>query len=117
MVYSKWLRSLKYGNDYFKLIYPTAYFRVYQKYIEAMLLRPGCVVRLAVLTEDPDVVLGFSISRAHILDYVHCHKDARRLGIATALCNFEITMITHLTKTGMIIWNKKLPKAVFNPFE
>ncbi len=116
MIYSKWLRSLRYGNDYFKLIESTAYYATYQKYIQAILHRPQTVVRLAVLSDDADVVLGFSVSEASVLHYCHTHKDNRNQGIASSLVPFEVKTITHLTKSGLMIWNSKLPNAIFNPF-
>lgn len=116
LIFSKWMRSLKYGNDYFKLAEAESYFKHYQKYIEFILNSPGAVVRLAVLTEEPDVVFGFSVSRGHILDYVHVHKDVRKKGIATSLLNFEFNFITHLTGIGMTIWGSKYPKVQFDPF-
>src|ERR1700677_1012158 len=85
LIYSKWLRSLRYGNDYFKLIDSEAYYDVYHKYIESILAKTNTQVKLAVLTDDKDVVLGWSVSRDKTLDYVHIHKDHRRQGIATSL--------------------------------
>lgn len=116
LVYAKWLRSLRYGNDYFKLIDSDSYFKAYHKYIEHLLSRPSLIVRFAVLTEDPDVVLGFSVSEGTTLHYVHVHMDNRRLGIGRSLVPFEVKTITHITKIGLSIWNAKMPHAVFNPF-
>lgn len=115
-VYAKWLRGLRHGNDYFKLTEPSSYFLYYQKYIKMLMERPGTVVRLAVLTEDPDVVFGFSVSRGNILDYVHVHQDVRKRGIGKALANFEFEYITHLTRVGMTIWGAKFPAVLFDPF-
>lgn len=116
LVYSKWLRTLRSGNDYFKLIDSKSYYEVYHKYIGHVLAKPMTVVRFAVLSEDEDVVLGFSVSQEHILHYVYTHKDNRRQGIAKELIPFEVKTITHLTKTGLILWNSKIPEAKFNPF-
>lgn len=116
MVFSKWMRSLRYGNDFYKLSEPDSYFRHYQKYIEFILKSPGAVVRLAVLTEDADVVFGFSVSRGHILDYVHVHKDVRKKGIGRSLVNFDFEYITHVTKIGLSIWHDKFPSVQFDPF-
>lgn len=116
MVYSKWLRSLRYGNDFFKLIDPEAYYDAYQQYISTILSREKCRVRLAVLTLEPDVVLGFSIHRDNVLDYIHVHRDNRRLGIGKHLIPNGIDTITHLTRTGMSIWGSKCKHWKFNPF-
>lgn len=116
LIFSKWLRSLRHGNDYFKLIEPKAYYLTYHRYIEALLERGDAMVRLAVLTEDPDVVLGFSVSRGRTLDYVHVHKDQRRQGIGTRLVPPGIDTMSHVTRTGLSIWANKYGHWKFNPF-
>lgn len=116
MVYSKWLRSLRYGNDFFKLIEPDAYYSVYKRYIHNVLRKPDTSVRIAVLTDDADVALGFSIFQEPVLHYVHVHKDNRKLGIGRNLIPPGITTITHVTKTGLSIWGSKYSDWKFNPF-
>ena len=116
MIYGKWLRSLRYSNDYFKLINAEAFFVSYHKYIALLLCRPDTLVMLAVLTDDPDVVLGWSVVEGKKLHYVHVHKDHRRTGIGRKLIPKNIDTITHLTKDGMFIWANKYPDLVFNPF-
>ncbi len=116
MVFSKWLRSLRFGNDYFKIIDSDAYFSSYHVYIAALLLKPDAVVRLAVLSDDYDVVLGFSVARGTVLDYVHVQRDYRRQGIGSSLIPDGTTIVTHLTKNGMSLWTSYLPTAKFNPF-
>jgi hypothetical protein len=117
MILAKWLRTLRFGNDFFRLIESNAYFETYQKYIKAIIGRPQCVVRLAVLSDAPDVCLGFSVSEPDTLHYVWCHKDNRKIGVASALMQFPFSVITHLTSAGMGIWHKKFPAAKFNPFK
>ena len=115
-IYSKWLRSLRYGNDYFKLVDSDAYYNAYHRYIENILTNPETTVRLAVLTDDKDVILGFSVANASTLHYVYVHKDQRRLGIGTKLLPPHIDSISHLTRTGLIIWASKYAHLKFNPF-
>lgn len=119
LVYSKWLRSLRFGNDYFKLIDSDSYYSTYHSYIGSVLSRPTTIVRLAVLTEDKDVVFGFSIAedQQEVLHYVHVHKDTRKQGIATSLLPKQWSVITHITKTAMSIWQSKYSKVIFNPFK
>lgn len=118
MIYAKWMRSLRTGNDYFKLIQPRIYYDVYNQYIKSILARPLTIVRLAVLSDDPDVVLGFSVSEdSHILHYCHVHTDSRNQGIGSSLVPFQVAVITHITKIGLSIWNSKYPDAIFNPFQ
>lgn len=116
MILAKWLRTLRFGNDFFRLIDSPSYFASYQTYIKGLLAKPGCMVRLAVLTEAPDVCLGFSVSRPDVLDYCWVHKDNRKIGIGKSLIQFPFSAMTHLTTVGMAIWSKKFPQAVFDPF-
>ena len=116
MLFSKWLRSLRYGNDYFKLMASREYFTWYHTFIEFLLRKRGSMVRLAVLHDDHTVVLGFAVVRGNTVDYIHVHKDYRRKGIAKALLPKDVRYITHLTKTGMGFWNTACPEAEFNPF-
>jgi hypothetical protein len=116
LIYAKWLRSLRYGNDLFRLIDAEGYYRSYHRVISGLLERPDTMVRLAVLTDDPDVVLGFSVSRNETLDYVYVNKDYRRMKIGTQLVPSQTKVITHVTKTGLTIWGSKYREWKFNPF-
>jgi len=116
VVFAKWLRSFRQGNDYVKLASPAKYYEAYHIYIERILRSPKTTIRFAVLTEDRDVILGFSVFQSNILHYVHVQKEVRKQGIARSLIPPSIDTITHLTKTGLIIWSNKHPEWVFNPF-
>jgi GNAT superfamily N-acetyltransferase len=116
LVFSKWLRSLRFGNDYFRLIDSDAYYTIYHKYIELLLNRPNTIIRFAVLSDDKDVVLGWSLIEGVTLHYVYVHKDNRKQGIGTNLISPELKYITHITKDGIAFWTSKLPEAKFNPF-
>lgn len=118
-VFTKWSRSYRYGNDYIKLCDSDSYFAAYRNYIQALLRKPDTRVRIAGLTDDIDVVLGFSVIRGKVLDYVYVHRDFRNHGIGASLVDVppdKIEVMTHLTRTALKIWPKKLPDAKFNPF-
>jgi hypothetical protein len=116
LIFAKWLRSLKKGNELYRKIDSRAYYDTYQLLIERILDKPDTKVRLAVLTDDHDVVLGFCIYRNEILDYVYVQQDIRKHGIGEKLLPKEIKVYTHLTKTADIIIANRKPKAIFNPF-
>jgi GNAT superfamily N-acetyltransferase len=116
LIYSKWLRSLRFGNDYFLRILQDAYYKSYHRYITSILDSKDALVCLAVLSDDRDVVLGFSVSRGNILDYVHVHKDYRGNGIAKALVPRCIDTFTHITKLAQRILDEKYKDWKFNPF-
>ena len=115
-VYANWLNSCRQGNDYFKLIDSRVYYTKYKPYIKSVLDRDKTLVKIAVLSEDEDVVLGFAIDEGQILHYVYVGKDYRRASIGESLVS-HFSSFTHLTKVGMSIWNKKYPDAIFNPFQ
>lgn len=115
LIYSKWLRSLRFGNDYFRIIESDSYYKAYHKYISILLSRPNSLLYIACLTDDPDVVLGFSLIEDRTLHYIHVHEHNRRIGIGKALIVKKIDTITHITKIGLQIW-QKYPDVKFNPF-
>lgn len=118
LIYSSFLRSLRFGNDWFKDIESDLYYDVYHRVIDALLVRPESVVRLALLPDELDTCIGWSLSEEKTLHYVFVKGDieARRHGIGTALLPKEFDKITHLTKIGRDIWKKKYPKVKFDPF-
>lgn len=118
LLFSRWMRSLRFGNNFFRKIKSDHFYKNYELYIQKLLDKPDSIVRLAVLTDDHDVVLGFAVSREDVLDYVHVHTDYRRIGIGTNLIPQGITAFSHLTATGIIIWQTKLKykELKFEPF-
>jgi len=115
-ILGKWKRSLRHGNDYFRLIDNKAYNDAYDMLIMMILARPGAVVRLAVLSDNRDIALGWSLIQGDILHYVFVQAEYRGMGLAKKLIPQSINTVTHLTKTGMNIWNAKAPHVKFNPF-
>jgi GNAT superfamily N-acetyltransferase len=118
MIYSKWQRSLLYGNDLFKLVKPPqAFYDAYGPYIYRILHQDSCWVSLAVLSDDHDVVLGFKVDRGTTLDYIYVGKEYRLHGIARSLLDgFAVDTFTHITKDWYKIWNNKYKDWKFNPF-
>lgn len=116
LILSRWMHSYRRGNDYIKLINPQAYYSAYEVYILHILNRPLTSVRLAVLADDHDVVLGFGVSEGTMLHYVEVPKAYRRNGIGANLVPEKIEWFSHLTKIGMKLWAQKSPYAKFNPF-
>jgi GNAT superfamily N-acetyltransferase len=116
LIFSKWMRSLRFGNEYYKLIDSDAYYSTYHKYIEMLLNRPTTSVNLAVLADEPDTALGWSVTEPGILHFIHVQRELRKQGIGKALTPPDTTVITHVTKIGLSLWPTKLPNARFNPF-
>lgn len=117
MIFSKFLRSLRHGNQYFKLIEPKAYYEVYHAYLCTLLQRPTSTIKLAVLSDDDDVVIGWSLSEGSKLHYIWVNPDGRQKGIAKAmLFGQDVKSFTHITNITLQLWNSKFPEAKFNPF-
>ena len=113
-VLAKFKRSLRHGNDYFKLWDANSYYEAYERYCQVLFNRPDAVIRLAVLTDDRDVALGFSLIERDILHYVFVQSEQRNKGIGKSLVPVPIAWITHLTNTGVRIWSSH-PGPKFDP--
>lgn len=117
MILSQWMRSLKHGNEYFKLADSDAFYEAYGKYIKSILGRASTTVRIAVLGDDRDVALGWSVVEGSALHFIRVQYEQRNRGIGRSLVPEGIDTITHLTKAGARIWPRCLPAAIFNPFK
>ncbi len=115
LVFSAWLRSLRKGNASYKQIPSNAYYLCYHKFIENLLQKPGCIVKLAVLTEDHDIVLGFSVSREDVLDYIFVQPDQRGQKLSNVLIPSPMTAFTHMTNQWYTIWQSKYKECEFKP--
>lgn len=117
LVFSTFLNSLRYGNHWFEQIDCAAYYKAYHRVLEQLLSRQECTVRIAVLSDDPDVALGWSLSRPKVLDYVFVKRDGRRQGIGRALLPASFAVVTHLTSLGEMLREKHFPDVKFDPFQ
>lgn len=113
----KWKRSLRHGNDFFRLIDNRAFNDAYDFLITSLLFRPNAVIRLAVLSDNSDVALGWSLIEEDTLHYVFVQAEYRGMGLARKLVPTPINTFTHLTRRGIGLWTAKAPNAKFNPFK
>ena len=117
IIYAKYLRTLRSGNDFYKLIDNEPYYQVQAAYLGTLITRPAAEVRLAVLTDDPDTVVGWALLEPNKLHYVWVAKDGRKDGMMNFLLqNHTFTAFSHLTKSWMSIWHSKYPTVKFNPY-
>lgn len=116
LILATWLRSLRYGSDFFKLVDSPTFFKIYSTTLLSIMRRPEVLVRVAVLTSEPDVAVGWCVFQHGVLHYVWVRPMGRKQGIARSLMPKNIQVITHLTKVGKSLWIKKLEHAKFNPF-
>lgn len=113
LIIAPFLNSLRYGNDLFKLIDKESYYTAYGRYVESLMQRPKCNIKLARL--DEDIILGWSMWEETCLHYVWVKKESRRQGIGQALLP-EFDTFSHITNKGLNIWVSKYQEKKFNPF-
>jgi hypothetical protein len=116
LIYSNFMRSLRDGNPWFRAIDSRAFNNVYRLVISLLLARADTVVRLAVLSDDEDVCMGFSIMENDVLHYVFVKPLFSRQGIGKSLVPRPFNTVTHLTEIGRDIRMKNYRKTKFNPF-
>lgn len=65
-------------------------------------------VKIACLSDDPQLIIGYSIARGDHLDFIYVKDDYREKGIGQMLMPKDIKTVTkHLTKIGKILVDKK----------
>lgn len=116
MIYSDFLKSLRFGNEWYGLIDSDSYYLAYGKVLTHLLYQPGSKVMLAVLTDEPDTCLGWSLSNDKKFHYCFVKSDQRCKGIGRSLMPKTFDQVTHLTRIGQAIRKSKFSDIVFNPF-
>ncbi len=110
------LRGLYYGDTWFSEIPKDLFMKEHHKVLVNTISRPDCAVRVAVLPDDGDVILGYSISlKDTALVWVYVKNSFRKMGIARSLVPATIQSVTYLTKLGKAIL-KGYPSVVFDPY-
>lgn len=89
----------------------------YHKVLERFLDNPKVKITVACLKDDPQVILGYSVTREVkgqvVLDWVFTKKAWRNIGIGKSLVPSNLQVVTHMTKTGKGI---KPSNVIYNPF-
>lgn len=113
-IYATFLRGLYYGNPWFTAINKDSFMATYHKVIDNLLAKPSTKIKIACIKDDPEVILGYSISEPHTLHWMFVKQAWRRLGLAKQLLPDDIKIVTHLTTIG----EKLKPKEwQFDPFK
>lgn len=113
-VLASMLRSLYYGNEFYNKIEKASFFKNYEVIVKQILDKSQTVV--AVLQEDEDVILGYSIGAPEVLHFVFVKQAWRKQGIAKKMFNlYNFTTVTHLTKVGDPI--RERIGLTFDPFK
>ena len=112
-IMATWLRGLFYGDSWFSLIPKNIFMKAYHAILEAKLADPRTTVTVACLKDTPDVILGYSVSRGTVLDWMHVKDSWRRIGIGKSLVPQNLSAVSHLSKLGKQLKPANVP---FNPF-
>lgn len=121
-IMATFLRGLYYGDSWFSQIPKAIFMENMHRVIEAVFYKPGLSIKVACLKDDPDVILGYSISRElsnpniSILDYVFVKSAWRNIGIGKKLVPNKAAAYTHATRIGQAIVKEKMSYMIYNPF-
>jgi hypothetical protein len=89
----------------------------YHTILEKVLSNPAVSVTVACFEDDPEVILGYSVSRQGkegvVLDWIFVKSAWRRIGVGKSLTPANLKFVTHLTKVGKAL---KPTGVDFNPF-
>ena len=115
-IYASWLRGLRHGSAYHEMIDNDAYFKHQHRVIEKILEDDfEALIRIACLKDSPDVILGYSVFRNDQLHLVFVKRSWRGIGLAKDLVPENIKEVSHITKVGASILQKR-PGIIFNPY-
>jgi GNAT superfamily N-acetyltransferase len=116
-ILATWLRGLYYGCDWFGLIPKDVFMAAYHTVLTTLIRLPGVSIRMACLKDDPDTILGYSVTGRNdsVLHWVFVKSAWRGLGLARDLVPDTVKSVTHLSRVGRIVLRKR-PSLVFNPF-
>lgn len=117
-VLATFLRGLYYGNDFYNMMPKQTFMDNYKIMAEMLLAPERNMIHVAVLKDDIDVILGYSVvSHDHeTLHWVFVKAAWRKQGIAKSLTPATINTYSHFTTVGLTL-TKKLNNPVFNPFK
>lgn len=117
LIYATWLRSYEANSLRSKHIPRDVFFEEHHKVLDGIFDR-NPEVHLAVLPDDPDVVLGWSVTEPGLIHFVYVKPSFRKYGIATALLQHVQRPFIYSHATYVL---RDMPKHVegctFNPYK
>jgi predicted GNAT family acetyltransferase len=114
-IYSTWLKSLRYGNSWYRTIDKDAYFTKYKQAITRIL--QASTITIVCFKDEPEVILGYSVhmdlGESTLLHWVYVKRSWRGMGFASLLVPANTSTVSHITGLG----SKLMPKHwKFDPF-
>lgn len=113
-----WLHTYK-VSSFARGLKREVYYPYQRELIEEILSRPETETLVAVLTEEPDALLGFAAIEQDLLHYVYVKPKWRTIGIAKSLLALlpEDFIYTHITTPDVEAIRKRLyPNSTHNPY-
>ncbi len=114
-IFSTWLKGLRWGNEYHKLVDQDAYFKGQHRVIEKILQDPKTEIKVACLIDAPEVIVAYAVYTGDTLHWVKSKSDWKNIGLAKDLVPKSITTVSNVTKVALSIL-KKHPNVLFNPY-
>ena len=105
LIYSTWRNALWYAEKRDPKE-SSQFYKDTSEIIRGILSRPECRVRVACLSEDPDMLLGWSVFLADHLEFVYVKIDYRRKGLGRLLTKGFKTFSQPQTKIGKSLKEK-----------
>lgn len=117
--YSATLQTYLYGSPHHRTIPAKVYFTEHARLLKKTVERPDAELLLAVLKEDPSVILGFLLWEPDIMHFTYVKRGFRQMGIARQLWTkadlISHYQISHKTYDFNKIINKK-NGIIYNPY-
>lgn len=102
LVYSTWRRSLWYDEPREESL-AHAFFSATTKHIKSLLSKRGAHLKIACFSDDPDLIVGYSLFVGTHLEWCYVKIDSRNQGIATLLTKGLTSISQPATKIGRSI--------------
>lgn len=123
-IFATWLRSYRHSSQFAKRITNEVYFKRHHKVIERILERTGVTALVAVLPDDPTIILGYLIGEQFqhmpVIHFVYVKQAFRNNGIAQALfneANFSPDHCAYSHRTYELDWiEQKFPGLTYDPY-
>ena len=118
-IYASFLKGVYYGNPWFSMIPKDIFMQNYKPVADTLIYSPNTAILVACLPDDPDTILGYSITQVQgdVLAWVYVKAQWRKHGIGRSLIPTTPTSVTHLTELGKSLLHKFENKPIFNPFQ
>lgn len=101
-IYSTIMPSAWLGNPFFKKIKREIFFPNYRVIVDSIIQNQNTEILVSCFMEDPNLILGYSITCGDILHYIYVKGAYRRKGLGKLLIptHKKINKVTHYTTMG-----------------